>query len=241
MTESEWTKNDNAWEMLEFVNSKISERKARLFGIWCCKHVGHLLTDQSSRAAIEVAERYVERLASKIELKRAKRAAETRVAELDYQFHIEWESWQRQGYRNRSDLDTVERQRDAARTMVELTHRNGVVVAVRAIWSGVQSALRDRPIDSQVFRHNAGDALRDIFGSPFHQSFVDPDWLLWRGGTVPKLAQTIYDDHRFDLLAILSDALQEAGCTRREILEHCSSVKPHVRGCWLIDLLLHKE
>jgi hypothetical protein len=69
---------------------------------------------------------------------------------------------------------------------------------------------------------------------------LDPEWLTWKHGTVPKLAQTIYDDRRFDLLPILADALQEAGCTNADILLHCHSPGPHVRGCWVVDLLLGK-
>lgn len=42
------------------------------------------------------------------------------------------------------------------------------------------------------------------------------DWQLWNDGTVPKLAQTIYDDKRLDLLPILADALEEAGHPEQE-------------------------
>ena len=58
---------------------------------------------------------------------------------------------------------------------------------------------------------------------------------------MPKLARTIYDDRRFDLLPILADALEEAGCGDAEILAHCRGPGPHVRGCWAVDLVLGKE
>jgi len=57
-------------------------------------------------------------------------------------------------------------------------------------------------------------------------------------GTVIKLAQAIYDDRAFDRLPILADALEEAGCTNIDILEHCRVPGPHVCGCWVVDLLL---
>jgi len=57
---------------------------------------------------------------------------------------------------------------------------------------------------------------------------------------VLHLAQAIYDDRAFDQLPILADALQEAGCTSREVLDHCRSPGPHVRGCWVVDLILGK-
>jgi hypothetical protein len=42
-------------------------------------------------------------------------------------------------------------------------------------------------------------------------------------------------------LAVLADALEEAGCQDQEILSHCRSGGEHVRGCWVIDLLLGKS
>jgi hypothetical protein len=44
-----------------------------------------------------------------------------------------------------------------------------------------------------------------------------------------------------DRLLVLSDALEEAGCTDQDILNHCRSPGVHVRGCWLLDVLLDKE
>jgi hypothetical protein len=83
--------------------------------------------------------------------------------------------------------------------------------------------------------------LRDIFGNPFRPVALDPAWLAWNGGTVRKMAEAIYDDRAFDRLPILADALEEAGCTDRDILDHCRWGGDHVRGCWAIDLLLGKE
>ena len=42
-------------------------------------------------------------------------------------------------------------------------------------------------------------------------------------------------------LAVLSDALEESGCDREEILNHLRSAGPHVRGCWALDILLGKS
>ena len=59
--------------------------------------------------------------------------------------------------------------------------------------------------------------------------------------TVVQLAQAIYDDRAFDRIPILADALEEAGCTEAAILGHCRQPGEHVRGCWVVDLLLGKE
>jgi hypothetical protein len=83
--------------------------------------------------------------------------------------------------------------------------------------------------------------LRDIVGNPFHSIQIERKRLAWNSGTLPKLAQTIYTDRAFDRLPILADALLDAGCDNAAILDHCRSPGPHVRGCWVVDLLLGKE
>jgi hypothetical protein len=83
--------------------------------------------------------------------------------------------------------------------------------------------------------------LRDIFGDPFRTISVDSLWTEWNDHTVPRLAQAIYDEYAFDRLPILADALEEAGCTDADILNHCRKPGEHVRGCWVVDLLLNKS
>ena len=84
--------------------------------------------------------------------------------------------------------------------------------------------------------------IRDLFGPvPFRPTRFDPRWLTWHDGTIRKLAQAIYDDPAFDHVSILADALEEAGCDDPDILGHCRQPGEHVRGCWVVDLLLGKE
>jgi hypothetical protein len=70
---------------------------------------------------------------------------------------------------------------------------------------------------------------------------LDPSWLVWNDHTVVRLAQGIYEEQAFDQLTILADALEEAGCTNSDLLAHCRQQGPHVRACWVVDLLLGKE
>jgi len=49
-------------------------------------------------------------------------------------------------------------------------------------------------------------------------------------------------DRAFDRMPILADALQDAGCTNENILTHCRDTSlTHVRGCWVVDLVLGKD
>jgi hypothetical protein len=90
---------------------------------------------------------------------------------------------------------------------------------------------------------DAGQAelLREILGNPLQEIAIDPAWLRHNDGIVRKLAQTIYDERAFERMPILADALEDAGCSSEEILGHCRKPGPHVRGCWLLDLVLGKE
>jgi hypothetical protein len=87
--------------------------------------------------------------------------------------------------------------------------------------------------------------IRDVFGNPFRGVTLDPAWLT---PGVAALAQAAYDQRimpsgELDItrLAVLADALEDAGCTDVAILEHLRSPGPHVRGCWALDLLLGKS
>jgi hypothetical protein len=83
--------------------------------------------------------------------------------------------------------------------------------------------------------------LREIFGNPFQPAPTNSAWESWNDGVVLKIAQSIYDARRFADLPILADALEDAGCDDRQILDHCRGGSEHVRGCWVVDLLLGKK
>jgi hypothetical protein len=42
-------------------------------------------------------------------------------------------------------------------------------------------------------------------------------------------------------LAVLADALEEAGCADAELLGHLRGPGLHVRGCWAVDSLLGRQ
>ena len=114
------------------------------------------------------------------------------------------------------------------------------------VWNTAQAAAFQKGL-SFVMRMSGGDPenrtlnamlLRDIVGNPFRPFSVDPAWLT---STVVTLATGIYEQRAFDRMPILADALQDAGCEDADILNHCRGGGPHVRGCWVVDLLLGKS
>jgi hypothetical protein len=88
--------------------------------------------------------------------------------------------------------------------------------------------------------------LRDIFGAlPFRQTTVEPAWLT---SNVVGIARAAYEERVLPSghlapvrLAVLADALEEAGCADRAILDHLRGPGPHVRGCWPVDLLTGRK
>jgi hypothetical protein len=96
----------------------------------------------------------------------------------------------------------------------------------------------------------AADVLREVFGSPLAPGkwsatrvhFQWPRRLLpadWRTDTVVTLADQMWRSRDFSVMPILADALQDAGCTREDVLEHCRDAAAiHCRGCWVLDAIL---
>lgn len=108
--------------------------------------------------------------------------------------------------------------------------------------------LEDTVASASVLASSTAAAIRDIFGNPFRPTTIDPSLLAWRDATIPKLAQAAYDERELSSghldakrLAILADALEESGCANEDVLAHLRGPGPHVRGCWVVDLLLGKE
>jgi hypothetical protein len=89
------------------------------------------------------------------------------------------------------------------------------------------------------------DLLREIMGNPFRAIDFDTSWLT---PLVASIAQSVYHDQLLPTgeldphkLAVLADALEVVNCTSAQILTHLRGPGPHVRGCWVVDLLLGKD
>ncbi|MBY0461211.1 MAG: hypothetical protein K2V38_28135 [Gemmataceae bacterium] len=81
--------------------------------------------------------------------------------------------------------------------------------------------------------------VRDIFGNPFRPVTFAPDW---RTESAVLLARGMYESRDFGAMPILADALQDAGCDNGDILAHRREANQvHVRGCWVVDLILDKK
>jgi hypothetical protein len=90
-----------------------------------------------------------------------------------------------------------------------------------------------------------GAEANERFAQVVRELFVNPADPVkfekkWRTRAVVGLAEGVAADGGFDRLPVLADALEEAGCDDRRVLDHCRGPGPHLRGCWVVDGVLGK-
>jgi hypothetical protein len=213
--------------MLEFLQGKASDRKLRLFACACCRQVWHMLTNERSRNAVEVAERFADGNATAVELVESHHAAK--------RFYGPWLP------------DEKEMAADAASDSAQVISETITSVASDVVCAAMNDPSGD--CDEAIVVHKQVVLINDIFGHSFRPSPAFPAALLaWNDGTVRRIAQGIYEERRMPegtldnaRLAVLADALEESGCTDPDMLAHLRGPGPHVRGCWVLDLLLGKK
>jgi hypothetical protein len=193
-------------------------RKWRLFAVACCRQVGHLFTDRRWGAALEAAERFADAEITEEQLQAAHDAAAATVKKRNALSPGKLACAVAAPSSSSAAYNCAFYVRQLA--IRDVTDRE----AATATWASVERGLCD--------------LLREVIGTPFRPVVLSPTWLAWEGGTVPELALSIYDRRRFAEMPYLGDALEEAGCTSAEVLDHCRGPAKHVRGCWLLDRVL---
>jgi hypothetical protein len=233
MTEAEWLACTDPQKMLEFLQGKGSVRKMRLFAIASVHLVWEWVIHPNSQRAVETSELVVEGICGTEDL-----GAEHKIA---------WNSLpmafsDRHILAARAAAQTArEPAYDAARLSVEAIRKFFVERLVGArVWDD-ENSLVHRLFQGTEGQKRIVERLREIFSNPFRPVTLNHAYLTWNDRTIPKLAQSIYAERAFGRLPILADALEEAGCQDQEILAHCRQPGEHVRGCWVVDLILDKE
>ncbi|HEY1187517.1 MAG TPA: hypothetical protein VGE74_07650 [Gemmata sp.] len=223
MTEAEWLKDQfpHARALLEFLGAEASPRKLRYFLVACAKRVLPADADTVTVEALATAEQFADGAVPKSALKRAREAvtathpARAKRWPALYSGHIRSvPAWH------------------ANREQIVRGAREG---AWCAVWSSTRLHANgwDR-LDREYVAQSA--LLRDIFGNPFRVPVFAPEW---RTGTATAIAAQMYKSRDFGAMPILADALQDAGCDSEDVLNHCRDTSQvHVRGCWVVDLVL---
>jgi hypothetical protein len=203
----------------------ISERKHRLLAAAFCRRVWHLITDERGRQAVEVTERYLDGQATPDELRSASAAVEKITINLG-----DPEMW----YDVAGAAYMTADQPFGAADVAYITAQNVGRHAARAMDPDTNELDENVMVTERAAQCNL---VREILGNPFRIIVFDPSW---RTTTVVALAGQMYEARDFSALPILADALEEAGCDNDDMLTHCRGDGPHVRGCWVVDLLLGK-
>jgi hypothetical protein len=235
----DWMQKSAVYAMLAHAMrvGRATTRKLRLFGVACCRRIWHLLPDELHRKAVELAEEFADDTSKEDQLRRAYEASR---ATLDSR-------------KTRKALGGVHAARAANYTAC-LPDKFEVV---DAIWFASADACNAQQAVTGASSNADGggrteqtDLLRDIVGNPFcSPPCIDPSWLTWNDGVVRRLAEAAYQEREMPSghldqarLGVLADALEEAGCAEPMLLSHCrEQAAVHVRGCFVLDLLLGKE
>jgi hypothetical protein len=233
MTEEEWRSSADPAAMLAWLERRLlaDQRRQRLFVCACCRQAWPSL-QPAVRAMVEAAEDAADR-------EPLERPNAAPVCSRFYDALLEL-------HRLRLSELEEEVRALAARAMVGVEKK---------------SASRVRSLCPPATPVTQAGLLRELFGNPFRKARVvgaslggrvaawpeekQPgeilfirEWLDWHGGLVHQLARAVHEERAFDRLPILADALEEAGCDEPEILGHLRGPETHVRGCWVLDLIL---
>jgi hypothetical protein len=215
MTKEEWLSTLDPQAVLQQLREShgksISARKWRLASVALSCSTWELLTDERSRAAVEAAELYADKALRASADTFAIEQAASEVVDL---LRVQGES----------------RSNDAANAAacclaLWATADYGTFVALQGT---LESVGRERQLQ----------ILDCVFGIPLHERPADPSW---RTTTAVAIAKGMYDSRDFAAMPLLADALEDAGCADASILDHCRGPGPHVKGCWVVDLVLGKE
>jgi hypothetical protein len=227
MTEQEWLACTDPREMLAALQADglLPERKARLFAAACCRRIWPLLDEGPARRAVEVAERYADGRAEEGELADAASGAEAAP-----------------GGTALPEVAVGQ----AVRSAVFLDAGSAAYYAAFGACCG-DGGRQFVPLLGAVGAEQGTQAglLRDLCGNPFRLVTLS---LACLTPQVVALAQAAYEQRELpagtlDLarLAVVADALEDAGCDQADLLGHLRGPGPHVRGCWAVDLILGKS
>jgi hypothetical protein len=249
VSETDWLSCADPQKMLSLLrNHGATERKLRLFAVACCRGVLDALElFPAARWFVEVNEQVADGHISAADAWSAANPAHSELAVRRWldanslvsagdMIHALWPQLRSddvlRGAEEVAGYDAVYALlAESARERSFRWWRRGPKVsdaAATAAWEAAVAAKRSELVA----------LVRCIFGTPFRQPTFDPSW---RTETAVALATQMYDMRDFSLMPILGDALQDAGCPDGDVLEHCRGANLHVRGCFVVDLVLGRS
>ena len=220
MTEKDWLSTHDVSELLWCPQIDSRSRSLRLLGCACCRLLGKWIEDDEMLSAVDAAERHADdRIAFSTLSRRA-----TRVRK-------RWQNGKLEGkllWKSARGIAVL-----AVLRACDRHPRSSTQSLIEYITDGEKRVLKES------YGTRIESLLRDIFGNPFRPVSFDP---VWRTSTAVAISKGMYDSRDFSAMPILADALQDAGCENEDVLNHCRAADGvHVRGCWVVDLVLGKS
>ena len=224
MTETQWLAATDPKKLLKHLHSRTRERKRRLYAVACCRRVWQHFRGPQCHACLEVAEQFADGAA---DVHTVSAAEEKAMAAYSLCRDAGDEP-------STAAADAVYGATctDVGWDIADFARNSALTAAVAGVARAEAKVARAAEAAAQLA------LLHCVFGNPFRSQSADPQWLT---ATVRQLAAGIYDEKAFDRMPILADALQDAGCEEELLLSHCRGPGPHVRGCWVVDLMLGKQ
>ena len=229
MTETEWMECTDPTPMLEFLHGRANDRKLRLFAVACCRRIWELLEDERSQKAVELAEQSADHHIPQLTLEAVSGEAEDAFEDAIAP----------------DETLTVESREKTGAACSAASYASNTPVVRHFDAVEVMRAAADATSDSAAECVAQAALVRELWERAIRPIILDS---AWRTPTATSLAQAAYDERSLpsgeldpSRLAVLSDALEEAGCDDADILGHLRGPGPHVRGCWAVDLLLGNE
>lgn len=278
MTEQEWMVSEDPAKMLDqarggmhstFGGCRISSRKIRLFNVACCRQVWHLLADERSQKAVEVAERFADGQATDHE----RTDVRSRLPNPgDSNFVSSGSSLvvnllMPDGLRQECVLGEL--LNNSVKICPECDGDGELVTSHRFTCYGCRgSGLVCGAGEGPLPYHAQASILRDIInpylplrctgpnnpngcsrtaGCAVYDTAIrpwQPQWAKYMpimGGRIYLATLEAYESRDFSGLGIIADMLEDCNAANQPVLDHLRSPGPHYRGCWAVDLILGKE
>jgi hypothetical protein len=261
MTEEEWLAGRDLHGMLRFLHYARCLRsrqqvdgKVKLLACHCLRSVRHLLFDERSQQVMKTADLYIQGSAAIQDLATLREEAEAAhqgaAAQVNTAFFggrvihrhalaLKWAAAAAMFVAGSTQrMLPSGRPRGGHWTWSGPTGQ--VVAVVNAALSCEANEAGDKEQIQERLRAIKGHKwlLYELFGNPFRVVEIDE---AWRTRAVLNLSDRMDEAQDYRDMPALSVALEKAGCSAQPVLAHCREPIEHVRGCWVIDLLLDRS
>jgi hypothetical protein len=239
MTEEDWQACADPTPMLaqlradKMHRTRRGRRKLRLFAVGCGLRVSRFMSERGQRW-LALGQRLAADELPGDELREVRSQTDWQYEEPDATTDLH--SWRRAWCADHAAWFTLEA--NVMNAALGSADNSAGVMGIDAMPRGTSAA------EYHAEREAQAGLVREIFGSLFRPAIIHRSWLT---PTVITLATAAYEEPALPAgeldpqrLAILADAVEEAGCDNSDFLSHLRSAGPHVRGCWALDSLLEK-